>query len=87
MASPRQAMVDMMLPRKWMRTMTYRMPQALKPKPVRHGIVLGYDLEGNLVHDLQSSSGRVATTTGVRHHEGNLYIGSLTEPHIAVLGI
>ena len=87
MASPRQAMIDMMLPRTWMRTMTYKMPQALKPKPVRHGIVLGYDLEGNLVHNLQSASGTVATTTGVRHHDGKLYIGSLTESHVAVLNV
>ncbi|MEN8240128.1 MAG: SMP-30/gluconolactonase/LRE family protein [Actinomycetota bacterium] len=85
LASPRQTMVDMMLPRKWMRTLSYRLPEALKPKPVRHGIVLAYDLDGNLVHNLQSASGTVAVTTGTRLHDGRLYIGSLTEPHIAVL--
>ena len=87
MASPRQTIVDFMLPRTWMRTMTFRMPQALRPKPLRHGIVLGYDLDGNLLHNLQSQSGTVAITTGVRQHDGRLYIGSLTDPQIAVLDI
>lgn len=84
MASPRQTIVDMMVPRSWMRKLSYRLPDPLKPKPVRHGIVLGYDLEGHLVHNLQSASGTVAITTGTRTHDGRLYIGSLSEPHIAV---
>jgi hypothetical protein len=78
-------MVDFMAPRGWLRHVSYRLPEALKPKPVRHGIVLGYDLDGRLVHNLQDRSGRVAITTSARWHEGSLYIGSLSEPHIAVL--
>jgi sugar lactone lactonase YvrE len=84
MASPRQKIVDLMLPRPWMRKMSYAMPDALKPKPVRHGIVLGYDLSGNLVHNLQDSTGKVAVTTSARYHDGRMFIGSLMEPHIAV---
>lgn len=84
MASPRQRVVDIMLPRPWLRKLTHRMPDTMKPKPVRHGIVLGYDVEGHLVHNLQSSSGNVAITTSARYHDGRLYIGSLTEPHVAV---
>lgn len=85
MHSPRQRIVDLMLPRPWMRRLNYRMPDALKPKPLRYGIVLGYDTEGHLIHNLQDSTGRVAITTSARYHDGRLYIGSLTEPHIAVL--
>ena len=84
MASPRQKIVDVMLPRPWMRKMSYAMPDTLKPKPVRHGIVLGYDLSGNLVHNLQDSTGTVAITTSARYHDGRLFIGSLMESHIAV---
>lgn len=84
MASPRQAKIDLMLPRPWLRTLTYRMPDALKPKPVKHGIVLGYDTNGTLVHNLQDTSGRVSITTSARYHDGRLYIGSLSEPHLAV---
>jgi sugar lactone lactonase YvrE len=84
MASPRQGIVDMMLPRPWLRKVSYRLPDGLKPKPLRHGIVLGYDIGGHLVHNLQDSTGTVAVTTSARYHDGRLFIGSLTEPHIAV---
>ncbi|MFV1971705.1 MAG: SMP-30/gluconolactonase/LRE family protein [Acidimicrobiia bacterium] len=84
MASPRQAIIDMMLPRPWMRRLSYKMPEALKPKPLRHGIILGYDTDGRLVHNLQDSTGSVAITTSARYDDGRLFIGSLTEPHIAV---
>ncbi len=84
MASPRQRIIDVMLPRLWLRRLSYRMPDALKPKPLRHGIVLGYDIDGHLVHNLQDSTGTVAITTSARLHDGRLFIGSLTEPHIAV---
>jgi len=84
MASPRQGMIDFMLPRTWMRKLSYRMPDAAKPKPVRHGMILGYDIDGLLVHNLQDSSGHVAITTSARVHNDRLFIGSLSEPHVAV---
>ncbi len=84
MASPRQSIVDLMLPRPWMRKLSYKMPDSLKPKPAKHGIVLGYDTAGKLVHNLQDTSGRVSITTSARYHDGRLFIGSLSEPHIAV---
>jgi len=84
MASPRQSIIDLMLPRPWMRKLSYKMPESLKPKPAKHGIVLGYDTAGKLVHNLQDTSGRVSITTSARYHDGRLFIGSLSEPHIAV---
>lgn len=84
LASPRQRIVDLIAPRGWLRHVSYRMPEALKPKPVRHGMVLGYAVDGRLVHNLQDRTGRVAITTSARWHDGSLYIGSLSEPHVAV---
>jgi sugar lactone lactonase YvrE len=84
MASPRQGLVDLMLPRPWLRKLSHRLPDGLKPKPVRHGIILGYAESGELVHNLQDASGSTAVTTSARYHDGMLFIGSLTEPHIAV---
>ncbi len=84
LASPRQPLVDVMLPRPWLRKIAYRLPDSLKPKPVRHGIVLGFDLDGTVVHNLQDTTGKVAVTTGVRWVDGRIVIGSLTEPHLAV---
>lgn len=84
MASPRQGIIDLMLPRPWLRKISYRMPDALKPKPLRHGMVLGYDQQGHLIHNLQDETGTVAVTTSARYHDGRLFIGSLSEPHVAV---
>jgi sugar lactone lactonase YvrE len=82
--SPRQAIVDLMHPRPWLRKATFRLPDSLKPKPVRHGLVLGFDMDGRVVHNLQDSTGGVAITTSARYHEGRLFIGTLSEPTLAV---
>jgi sugar lactone lactonase YvrE len=83
--SPRQALVDMMLPRPALRKLTHRLPDKLKPKPIRHGIVLGFDDTAAVVHNLQDSAGVVAITTSARFHDGRLFIGTLTEPTLGVL--
>ena len=82
--SPRQPLIDLMLPRPWLRHLTHRLPEAVKPKPLRHAIVLGFDDDGAVVHNLQDSSGTVAITTSARFHDGRLFIGTLTEPSLAV---
>ena len=82
--SPRQPLVDLMSPRPWLRHLTHRLPESLKPKPLRHAIVLGFDDAGGVVHNLQDSGGTVAITTSARFHDGRLFIGTLTEPTLAV---
>jgi len=84
MTSPRQSMVDSMLPRPWLKKIIHRLPDAVKPKALQHGMILGYDLDGNLVHNLQDSTGRVGTTTTARYHDGRLFIASLESPQVAV---
>jgi len=84
MTSPRQAMVDTMLPKPRLKKLVHRLPDAIKPKALQHGMVLGYDIDGNLIHNLQDSTGRVATTSSARYHDGRLFIGSLESPHLAV---
>ncbi len=83
--SPRDKLLDAMLPRPWTRRIVARLPEALQPSPARHGLVWGFDLEGALRHNFQDSTGRVAITTGARQHGDRLYVGSLSEPTIAVL--
>ncbi len=85
--SPRQAVVDFLLPHPWLRHITHRLPEAMKPKPVRHGMVLGFDRNGDVTYNLQDASGSVAITTSARWHEGRLYVGTLTEPYLAVLDL
>lgn len=84
LASPRQPAIDFMASRTWMRTIAHRAPDALSPRPTRHGMVFGYDTDGALTHNLQDASGTVAVTTGVRAAGGRLFIGMLIDPNIAV---
>lgn len=85
--SPRQRAVDALMPHPRLRKVVYRLPASLKPRPVRHGMVLGLAPDGSVRHNLQDASGRVAITTSARLHDGRLFVGSLTEPSIAVLDL
>ena len=82
---PRDAQLDMLQSKPRLKSIVMKLPASMQPSPSRHGFVLGFDLEGNVVHNLQDTSGKVAVTTGVRASHGKLYIGSLSDPTIAVL--
>ncbi len=87
MPSPRDRVLDALLPWPWARHVVARMPDRFQPQPKRHGFVLGFDTAGKVVHNLQDPSGRVAMTTGARQHGGRLYVGSLGEPTVAVYAL
>jgi sugar lactone lactonase YvrE len=84
LASPRKAIVEFMSPRPLLRSISFRLPDAFQPAPVRHGVVLGFDNSGNITHALEDATGSVAITTSARMSDGRLFIGSLSEPIVAV---
>ncbi|HXH80830.1 SMP-30/gluconolactonase/LRE family protein [Nocardioides sp.] len=61
-----------------------RIPEALQPKPKETIRVQAYDDTGVLVHDLDLSETGYHMVTGVREHDGRVWMGSLHEPAIAV---
>lgn len=61
-----------------------RIPERLQPKPQRTIRVQAYDDEGTLVHDLDLDDPGYHMVTGVREHEGRVWMGSLHEPAVAV---
>jgi YD repeat-containing protein len=89
-ASPRDAVVERLqaAPR-WVRRQVTRVPEKLQPKPRRTVRVQAYDDDGRLVHDHDVPSSvtrdRYHMVTGVREHDGRVWIGSLEEPAVAVL--
>lgn len=66
-----------------------RIPEALQPKPAQTIRVQAYDDEGRLVHDLDVDRPERGPgfhmVTGVREHDGRVWLGSLHEPSVAVL--
>jgi len=86
LGSPRNALLDRLhrLHPMWRRAV-WAMPERLQPAPRRTVWVLAVDETGRVVHDLQGSVNDYHAVTGVREHNGKLYLGSLFERAIAVL--
>lgn len=70
-----------------LRPLALRLPDALKPKPKRTARVIAYDATGALVHDLSADATDWHMATGVREHDGQVWLGSLVESAIAVLPV
>lgn len=79
LASPRDPLLDALLPYPALRKVIYRLPTFLQPGPKRYSFVLGLDSQGEIVHNLQDPGGRYAPITSVLEHEGMLYFGSILE--------
>ncbi len=86
--SPRNSVMDALLPYPFLRKVTVRLPKFLSPAPERYAFVLGLDINGRVVHNLQDSSGGpYGMITSVQEHDGKLYLGSLHEEAIGRLPV
>ncbi|MBN1572094.1 MAG: SMP-30/gluconolactonase/LRE family protein [Deltaproteobacteria bacterium] len=80
LVSPRDATADKILfPRPRLRKIVSRLPQALLPSAKNYDFILGLDVNGNVVHNLQDPAGSFFQITNVVEHDGYLYLGSLVE--------
>ena len=65
-----------------------RVPERLQPAPKRTIRVQAYDEVGTLVHDVDLPADTTYhMVTGVREHDGRVWLGSLHEPAIAVVDL
>lgn len=64
-----------------------RLPAFLQPKPKETVRVQAFDDTGRLVHDLDADASSYHMVTGVREHDGEVWLGSLHEPALAVLSL
>lgn len=67
----------------WLQRTVTKVPEALQPKPKRTVRVHAYDDQGALVHDIDIDTPRFHMVTGVREHDGVVWLGSLHEPAVA----
>jgi sugar lactone lactonase YvrE len=80
LAAPRQALFDRMLPHPFLRKVVARLPKFLQPAPKRYSFVLGLDLQGRVVDNLQNGSPDCyAEISNVVERNGTLYFGSIGE--------
>jgi sugar lactone lactonase YvrE len=71
-----------------LRKLVTKIPASLQPKPKQTVRVQAFDGDGTLVHDidvrLADHGAAYHMVTGVREHEGRVWMGSLHEPAVAV---
>jgi len=86
LASPKDPLVERLqrAPGPVRRAVT-RIPERIQPKPKRTIRAQAYDDAGRLVHDVDLPDATYHMVTGVREHDGRLWLGSLHEPAIAVV--
>ena len=84
-ASPKDPIVERLqtAPLRLRKAVT-RIPEKLQPKPKETIRVQAYDDTGALVHDIDLTESGYHMVTGVREHEGKIWMGSLHEPAVAV---
>jgi sugar lactone lactonase YvrE len=87
LVSPRQPDVEATLPRPFLRKIIMRLPEVLLPAPKNYGFVLGLDMEGHVVYNLQDPAASYAQISSVQEQEGMLYLGSLVEDSIGRLPV
>lgn len=80
LVSPRDVMLDKLLPYPQLRKVVMRLPEVMQPAPKRYGFVLGLDLNGRVVENLQDGSPECyAQIANVVERDGLLYFGSIGE--------
>src|SRR5215467_9775928 len=81
LVTPRQALFDRtLLPHPFLREIVARLPKFLQPAPQRYSFVLGLDLSGRVVENLQNGSPDCfAGIANAVEHNGKLYFGSIGE--------
>jgi hypothetical protein len=64
-----------------------RIPDRLQPQPQQTARVQAFDDTGRLVHDIDADAGSYHMVTGVREHQGEVWLASLLEPALAVVSV
>jgi sugar lactone lactonase YvrE len=83
LAKPRDATVDALATKPFLRKVVLRLPRALWPVPKAYGHVFAIDEDGRVLADLQDPSGAYPETTSVTETADRLYVQSL---HATTIG-
>ncbi len=80
LVTPRDSVFDRLLPNPFLRKIVSRLPAFLQPAPKRYSFVLGLDLNGRVIDNLQDGSPNCyAEIANAVEHNGALYFGSIGE--------
>jgi sugar lactone lactonase YvrE len=80
LVTPRDQVLDKLLPHPFLRKVVARLPKFLQPAPQRYSFVLGLDLNGKVTNNLQDGSPNCfAEIANAVEHQGALYFGTIGE--------
>ena len=83
-ASPKDPLVERLMTGPMLaRRLAWRLPAIMQPKPKRTARVMAFDDAGAVVHDCQLDASTFHMVTGVREHQGRVWVGSLLEQAVA----
>jgi sugar lactone lactonase YvrE len=86
MPSTRNRLLDRLLPGPgWLRSAVWALPERLQPEADRVAWAVAIDGEGTVLTSVDGPADAYHYVTGVREHEGRLYLGSLGESAVGVL--
>ena len=85
LVSPRRPIADMLAPYPVVRDIVWRLPEAVRPKPVHHGILMRIDAKGEILDVLQAPNGEYSLVTGAAAVDDTLYVTSLGAPGLGVM--
>jgi len=87
-ASPKDPVLErLMRSPRVVRRAVARLPGRVQPKPKRTVRVMAFGDDGRVVHDRSLEADRFHMATGVREHNGRVWLGSLVEPAVAVFEV
>ncbi|MEE4378393.1 MAG: SMP-30/gluconolactonase/LRE family protein [Candidatus Competibacteraceae bacterium] len=83
--SPRNALLDRLADKPWLRKVVQRLPAAVRPKAVHYGHVIAFDDNGEVVLNLQDPAGTYPLISAATETDDALYFGSLIAPTVGKL--
>lgn len=85
LVAARSGLLDRLSGWPFLRKVVARLPEALRPAPDRHGALVHFDEDGNILETLAAGSGHRYVTGAVEGPENLIFVTSLAGEDIAVL--
>ena len=85
LAAPRNALLDKLSDRPWLRKVVQRLPALLRPQAVPSSHVVAFNGDGQILMDMQDPDARFPTLTGVLETQRSLYLTSLFGHRLPVI--
>lgn len=85
LAAPRNAVLDKLSGRPWLRKVVQRLPASVRPRAVPSSHVVAIDADGQVLMNMQDPDARFPTLTGVLETQRSLYLTTLFGHRLPVI--